>query len=150
MQVNSLVIPLRSLVVCFSALLFLDSAFAKSFPYTGTWVKRGGSTLLVIDPGKFADFQFELSGGPPSFNQGFLQGKLSIIGGKATFVHPEMPECKIVFTFHAHSVVVEQVNLGDCGFGSGVYALGTYKLQNRKPASFYRCWPQLNQDCDEN
>lgn len=137
------------LAAAISSLLLFD-AQAKAPNYTGTWVYsiapgRGG-TLLIVDTGAKQTFQLELFNGPPAFNQGFLQGEITLVNRQAAYVHPEIPDCRITFRFNAKSVVVSD-SYSFCGFGWQVYVNGTFKRISDRPAAIYKCWPSPNENC---
>ena len=105
--------------------------------WTGTWTRDGG-TLAVVDDAQGTRFQLQLSRGAPSYNMGFLEGRLTVKDGRATFAHVEagMP-CEIAFTFTRGSAVLERI--GDdsgCLFGFQVHADGTYRRISRKKPKF--------------
>jgi hypothetical protein len=127
------------------ALVLLAGGGAPATPsLTGTWTWGGedaeeaGGTLVVIDDAEGTRFQLQLSRGAPSYNMGFLEGRLTVKDGRATFAHVEagMP-CEIAFTFTRGSAVLERI--GDdsgCLFGFQVHADGTYRRISRKKPKF--------------
>lgn len=109
---------------------------------TGTWTwggdaKEAGGTLAVVDDGEGTRFQLQLSRGAPSYNMGFLEGSLTVEGGRATYRSRD-GACAIAFDFARETVVLKQT-LGDdadCGFGHAVHADGTYRRISRKKPKF--------------
>jgi hypothetical protein len=100
-------------------------------------VKEAGGTLAVVDDAEGTRFQLQLWRGAPSFNMGFLEGRLTIEGGRATWRSPD-GACAIAFAFARETVVLKQERGDDaaCGFGHAVSADGTYRRISRKKPKF--------------
>lgn len=106
---------------------------------TGTWERgsfeKGGGVLVVIDDAEGTRFQLQLSRGGEVNNLGFLEGRLTVRDGRATHVRTgEGSRCEITFRFDRETVVLKQAvgSSGECEFGHGVYADGTYRRTSRK------------------
>ena len=109
---------------------------------TGTWSWNGkdgaGGLLLVFQEGKEARFQLECNRGGPSYNSGFLEGKMTIHGSSGVFKSNENGPCEILFEFRKNRVLVKHNNEAwECGFGYGVLATGDYKCNSHKRPKFY-------------
>lgn len=109
---------------------------------TGTWTwgsfEKGGGTLATIDDPAGTQFQLQLSRGAPTYNMGYLQGRLAVKDGRATFVQAEDGfRCEIAFTFTRESVVLKTLSADNgCPFGHQVHADGTYRRTSRKKPKF--------------
>jgi len=71
-------------------------------------------------------FQLSCLRGPPTYNLGYLTGRLRVIGDSAVYesVQPGL-ECLLTMKFLGSRVVLRQkVEQGACGFGYGVVATG--------------------------
>jgi hypothetical protein len=81
----------------------------------------------------FGEHEYRAAGGPMA-NTGELSGTATIEGTVATLKELETVEgCTITMTFKAGKMVVRQD--GECGFGAGVFAGGTYRrVSSRKPS----------------
>lgn len=95
--------------------------------------RMGDLTLLKIDSFNYK-FWLSANRGWPSYNQGNLDGIISVKDGKAIFsVLQEYSDsaCKINFRFYNNYVKVDQLSTdNDCGFGMNVYADGRYPKKN--------------------
>jgi hypothetical protein len=125
------------------AMALLAGGAAPGHPLTGTWEwgsdETGGGVLRVIDDAKGTRFQLQLSRGAPTYNMGFLEGRLLVKDGRATHVRRnERFQCAIAFRFERETVVLTQSSGpdADCGFGHAVYADGTYRRTSRRTPAF--------------
>jgi hypothetical protein len=110
---------------------------------TGTWERgsfeKGGGVLVVVDDADGTRFQLQLSRGGEVNNLGFLEGRLTVTDGLATHVRrSEGSHCEITFRFERETVVLKQTvgSSGECEFGHGVDAGGTYRRTSRKKPTF--------------
>jgi hypothetical protein len=90
----------------------------------------GRVKVKLASPGKI-DVDFYVNKGAPSYNSGEFISTLDYQGNVAIYEpHDEDPSCKIIFTFNATDVLIEEktddLNSG-CGFGHAVVADGRYK-----------------------
>lgn len=127
------------LLVCLAA----APAVASDGPLTGTWERgspeKGGGILRIIEEARETRFQLELWRGAPSYNMGWLEGKLSVKDAKASFLKRDADgTCKIDFSFDGAKATLRQVESSalECGFGHAVLADGTYIRKSRKPPVF--------------
>ncbi len=79
-------------------------------------------------------FYLEAGKGAPSYDSGAMYGKLTF--NNATGNYEYLPkdtakDCKLVFIKKANKIIIKTVS-GDCQFGFGVYADGSYPLQDIK------------------
>lgn len=92
----------------------------------------GSGELNILDNGdETIRFSLVVVGGPPSHNQGMMEGKAPLKGNTATISTEEFGgKCVIDLTFTDGQVVAKTVTGGpsECGFGMNVMADGTYKL----------------------
>jgi len=104
----------------------------------GTW-KNSRNEFKVLALGKnrlkvqfYGTHEYRTAAGPGA-NTGELSGVATIEGTIATLKEPETPEgCTITMTFKAGKMEVSQD--GECGFGAGVSAGGSYRrVSNKKP-----------------
>lgn len=123
-----------------TALFLLLLAFSFSLPasgdesWSGTWRYTRAKQLLgelrTIDRNGRVEFRLELWGGPPAYNSGFMEGYLTVQKGAAVYSTTEFHEglCRITFAFTTRQVVVKQTDgsWGECGFGYGRLANGTF------------------------
>lgn len=121
------------------------SAGASDASLTGTWERgnpeKGGGVLRIIDEAGVATFQLELWRGAPSYNMGWLEGKLSVKGALASFVKREANStCQIDFAFDGAKATLSQLQgpSVDCGFGHAVSADGTFIRKSRKRPVFQK------------
>ena len=128
---------------CVAACMILILGAAVDSGTTGTWEwgspEKGGGILLLREGPSGVDFQLELWRGAPTQNMGFLEGRLEVKAGKATFLQREGNwVCEIAFVFDGEHVKLRQVQGSDaaCGFGHAVYADGTFKRTSRKTPVF--------------
>jgi len=124
-------------------LLVTTLAGAAEAPLTGTWdhgnPEKGGGVLRVIEEAGEIRFQIELWRGAPSYNMGWLEGKLSVKDAKASFVKREADWiCQIDFVFDGTKATLHQVEGAgaDCGFGHGVSADGVFVRKSQKKPAF--------------
>jgi hypothetical protein len=119
-------------------------AFAENF--TGTWGSRAApevdfSELKVIHRGNSIQFQLEMSIGPPSYNSGFIAGSFDLKKNVGIFVEGKPSDCSLIFTFTKSKVKTKQV--GDCGFGNGVYLGGDLPRISRAIPLFSKGDPRV-------
>jgi len=104
----------------------------------GTW-KNSRNELKILALGKnrlkvqfYGTHEYRTAAGPGA-NTGELSGIATIEGTIATLKEPETPEgCRITMTFKEGKMEVGQD--GECGFGAGVSADGSYRrVSSRKP-----------------
>jgi hypothetical protein len=95
--------------------------------------RSGSLHLLKLDDGRYK-FWLSASKGWPSYNLGELNGFITIKNSKAGYNEKNdysEAACKIVFTFSANNIKIEQQSTDmDCGFGMGVYTDGDYKSKS--------------------
>lgn len=109
--------------------------------WTGTWSWGGdatvaGGTLAVRDDAEGTRFQLQISRGRPTGNMGFLEGRLTVEDGRATYRNQD-GTCAIAFAFTRRSVVLKTIgDDGGCSFGNHVHADGTYRRISRKKPKF--------------
>jgi hypothetical protein len=106
---------------------------------TGTWrrgdAERGGGSLLLRQDGTSLRFQLELWRGAPSYNSGWVGGRITHANGLRRLVLADEPQCRIVATVSGSRATITQEGT-DCGFGHAVYASGVYRRIDRKPPVF--------------
>jgi hypothetical protein len=84
-------------------------------------------------------FYFEASTGKPAYNSGSEYGWLSFNNKTGNYEY--MPkdttqDCNLEFVKKGDKVIIKTLH-GDCGFGNGVYADGTYQQTSKiNPQSF--------------
>jgi len=140
-------IKLSALAACLLVLLSpaieslgMDStkAIVSAAQVNGTW-KNSRNEFKILALGKnrlkvafYGTHEYRTAGGPGA-NTGELSGVATIEGTIATLKEPEAPEgCTITMNFKAGKMEVLQD--GECGFGAGVLADGSYRrVSNRKP-----------------
>jgi hypothetical protein len=123
------------------ALVLLAGGGGAPPSWTGTWTwggdaKVAGGTLAVRDDEEGTRFQLQISRGLPTGNMGFLEGRLTVEDGRATYRSPD-GTCAIAFAFARGAVVLKTI--GDdagCSFGNQVHADGTYRRVSRKVPEF--------------
>lgn len=120
-------------------------AGASDAPLTGTWERgnpeKGGGILRIIEEAGETRFQLELWRGAPSYNMGWLEGKLSVKDAKASFVKREADWiCQIDFVFDGTKATLRQVEGtgAGCGFGHAVSADGVFIRKSRKRPEFQK------------
>jgi hypothetical protein len=113
--------------------LIAIQAYADTDSITGSWSwgapGEAGGSLKMIQAGEKVRFQLELSRGPPSYNNGFIEGQFILTGNEGIFRTDEHGACELHFSFKDHFVTVREV-ADECGFGYGVTATGTYMLDS--------------------
>lgn len=82
-------------------------------------------------------FYFEKGLGEPSYNSGVLYGKLTLDKrtGNYEYLPVEGGDCKLEFIKSGNKLTIKTIS-GDCGFGGGVGADGTYPLTDTKPPAY--------------
>jgi len=141
-------IKLSALVICIAALV---SAAPKSSgrdttkdvvtaaQVNGTWKNsRNEFKILALSKNRlkvqfYGTHEYRTAAGPGA-NTGELSGTATMEGTIATLKEQETPEgCTITMTFKAGKMEVTQD--GECGFGAGVSADGSYRrVSSRKPS----------------
>jgi len=104
----------------------------------GTWrSRRNEFKILAIGKNRLkiefaGTYEYRIASGPMA-NTGELSGTAMIEGTIATLKPPETVDgCRITLTFKAGKMEVTQE--GECGFGAGVSAGGSYRrVSTRKP-----------------
>lgn len=104
---------------------------------TGTWSSENqNDSLKTIQVGSSVRFELDLSSGAPAYNVGFIEGEFDIHGKSGVFKSAEYEKCKITFTFYPTKVILDSISYNDCGFGHGVYAIGTLNLRSKEKPAF--------------
>ncbi|MFB9844252.1 hypothetical protein [Mucilaginibacter ginsenosidivorans] len=82
-------------------------------------------------------FYFERAQGAPGYNSGAIYGQLTLNKktGNYEYLPVEEGDCKLEF-IHAGNKIIIRTLSGDCGFGGGVIADGTYPLMDTKNPVF--------------
>lgn len=81
----------------------------------------------------------EVGRGAPDYNSGALYGKLTFnkkLGNYEYLPKDTIDDCKLIFVRHKNKIIVHTEN-GQCGFGYGVYADGSYILKNEANRQFF-------------
>lgn len=91
--------------------------------------KRSGEIFFYIEVGR----------GAPSYNSGALYGRL--VTNKRTghlqyLAKDTTADCSLDFAMTDNKIVVKTIN-GDCPFGYGVFADGTYKLKKKSNPMYF-------------
>jgi len=85
-------------------------------------------------------FYMEVGRGAPDYNSGALYGKLTFNKRSSNYEYlpkDTIDDCKLVFVKHKNTIIIHTAN-GQCGFGYGVFADGTYILKTKaNPIYFY-------------
>ena len=93
----------------------------------------GDLTLLKIDSIRYK-FWLSVNRGWPSYNQGDIDGIISVKNGNAFFSEKQDytdSSCKIAFRFFNKYILVDQLSSDIvCGFGFHVFANGKYRKMN--------------------
>jgi len=111
-------------------------------PIQGTYSYRYGKTndapfgLLKIHAVKRGQYLFylEIGKGAPSYDSGAAYGKLTYNerSGNYEYIPKDtIADCKLEFIRNKNKITIKTI-AGDCGFGFGVYADGTYYLKDSK------------------
>lgn len=104
---------------------------------TGAWSSNiPGELLKTIQVGSNVRFELDLSSGAPAYNVGYIEGEFELHGKSGVFESAEYKKCKITFTFYPTKVILDSVSYIDCGFGHGVYAIGTFNLLSKEKPVF--------------
>ncbi len=133
------------LMVLFS--LILTSFHSSNIPnLQGTFAVNCGKKTTAYQqlaihytPGRKILFYFEGSTGKPAYNTGSEYGRLSL--NKKTGNYEYIPkdtveDCNLEFVKKGDKIIIKTLH-GDCGFGHGVYADGTYQQTSKvNPQSF--------------
>jgi len=140
-------IKLSTLAACLLVLLLpaleslgmdTNKAIVTAAQVNGTW-KNSRNEFKILALGKnrlkvqfYGTHEYRTAAGPGA-NTGELSGIATIEGTIATLKEPETPEgCTITMTFKEGKMEVRQD--GECGFGAGVSADGSYRrVSTRKP-----------------
>ncbi len=99
----------------------------------GTSIKKGpvGSIEVFAESDSTLLFYISLNRGAPSYNGGYLYGRVVINDGAGLYYNYSFDStigCKWLFQFSKNRITIETLEDGvECGFGYGVYADGTYK-----------------------
>jgi len=82
-------------------------------------------------------FYFERVLGAPAYNSGTLYGQLTLNKktGHYEYLPVEEGDCKLEFIRAGNKITINTL-AGDCGFGNGVIADGTYPLNDNKNPAF--------------
>ena len=116
-----------------------NQAVVTAAQVNGTW-KNSRNEFKILALGKnrlkvqfYGTHEYRTAAGPGA-NTGELSGTATIEGTVATLKEPETPDgCTITMTFKAGKMEVRQD--GECGFGAGVSAGGSYRrVSSRKPS----------------
>lgn len=124
------------------SLVSLTSLTGAADSITGTWTRgdpeKGGGRLLTKHEGKELRFQLECWRGAPSYNSGFVEGKLTLSNRQGTFTRDGATgRCELHFSFSDDSVELRYLNESvDCGFGHGVFANGDYERTSSEDPKF--------------
>lgn len=132
--------------LCLFLLLFSSCRIDQPCTYCGEY-KNGGQTsedsyqLLQIHCKKSGDilFYIEAGKGAPSYNSGSKYGSLTVNkkNGHLQYLAQDTTEdCSLDFSFAKHEIVVTTIN-GECPFGNGVYADGTYNLKKKSNPTYF-------------
>lgn len=104
----------------------------------------------VLQPLDIIDFELGCNRGAPSFTMGFIQGTMNTDGKVASFTQKlfEQSEelCVIIFQFHDNSVEMSQTGF-ECGFGFGVYAVGSLSKTSNVNTKFGCLVPYKKEGC---
>ncbi len=103
-----------------------------------TWGKETGSggTLKIIDEGGKLTFQLTCYRMRSVQFVGDISGEVVIRKRRGVFRSPELPDCRIVFRVEGNAITLEQTGKGDCEFGTGVQADGTYRRRSSAVPTF--------------
>jgi hypothetical protein len=129
--------------------LLIIVGYQKTSPIQGTYYSDYGKPgtdkpyqMLQIhyaNNNKFS-FYMEVGRGAPDYNSGALYGDLTINKRSGNYEYlpkDTIDDCKLVFVKHKNTIIVHTAN-GQCGFGYGVFADGTYILKaEANPPYFY-------------
>jgi hypothetical protein len=130
----------RAILVGLASLMALGAGQPS---YTGTWrlggdpEKRGARLVTKHNAGE-VEFQLECWRGAPSYNSGYIAGRVTLVRDKGTFRSAdESGTCELTFVFSDNKVVIEHVDGAlECGFGGAVYANGQYRRTSRQVPRF--------------
>ena len=136
----------RFLPAAVAGLLFATGAAgAVNAPelYPGTYVQIDTVTKKPLQPGnrvvfvrsKDGSFGFSINAiRALDSNQGYVAGRFRPGRVVVWSQKSEAGDCKLTLTAIPHGMmVVQDTKFGDCGFGYGVVADGTYALEGEKP-----------------
>ncbi len=120
--------------------LFLSSLGCFAQGLTGTWAwgkeSASGGTLKIIDNHGHLSFQLTCYRMRSSQFVGDISGEVEIQNNKGEFISPDLPDCEIRFTVKKGKIVLLQTGKGDCEFGTGVQADGTYLRKSKDRPTF--------------
>lgn len=120
--------------------LFLMAFHGQAQGLTGTWTwgkqaASGGTLKLVDEQGKIS-FQLTCYRMRSSQFVGDISGEVQIRNNRGLFTSDELPDCSIQFIVRPGNIVLKQTGAGDCEFGTGVVADGTYKRMSTARPTF--------------
>ena len=116
----------------------------KGFYSFGTSVEKGkvGTIQVYSETDSTILFCIDLNRGAPSYNMGFLYGRLKIIKDSGMFYFKDTNlenGCKWSFKFSKYILKIKTLeNMDDCGFGGGVFADGIYKRISSKTQNYFQ------------
>lgn len=138
-----------SILLAFILVVAAGTAYAGDV--TGSWEVAGpaqsGAWLKTHQTGSTVRFQLELSRGAPSYNTGWIEGEIDLVGTHGVFRRNENGLCEISFDFARKSVLIqEDPERQECCFGHNVHADGTLRRKSTKPPKFSKSDPRYGSE----
>ncbi len=93
-----------------------------------------GEIILAKTSGDNYVFWLNVNRGWPSYNMGFMTGKMEIKNGKAKYIHKDEysdGSCILALSVKPAQIEIESQGYEHCGFGHAVYADGTFKKSKK-------------------
>ncbi len=124
----------------------IGQTVTKTLKYGGTYsygsnVEKGRIGTIYIYPETDSTilFYIDLNRGAPSYNTGYLYGRVIIKNDNGTFytkIDPAENGCKLIFKFSRSKLTIQSIEV-NCGFGGLVYADGEFKKISKKPLDYF-------------
>lgn len=118
----------------------------KTLKYGGTYsygdnVEKGrlGTIYIYSETDSTILFYIDLNRGAPSYNTGYLYGRVIIKNDSGTFYtkfDPAEDGCKLIFKFSRSKLTIKSIEV-NCGFGGLVYADGEFKKISKKALDYF-------------
>lgn len=138
------------LIIIFGVLLLsipcIGQTVSKTLKYAGTYsygkdIEKGriGTVVIYSETDSTILFYFDLNRGAPSYNMGYLYGRVIIKNDSGTFYtrfDQADDGCKLIFKFSKSKLTIKSIEY-NCGFGGLVYADGEFKKVSKKALDYF-------------